>query len=96
MGHSCNKPKLYLLDELKIELQEESDEVKREPLDTETKTTLQQAELLGISLHAIVGFPSPKTMRLVGRIDLQPVIILIESNYIINVERKAKLPLKFD
>ncbi|KAA8531351.1 hypothetical protein F0562_006060 [Nyssa sinensis] len=29
---------------------------------------VQQAELLGISLHAIAGAPSPKTMRLVGKI----------------------------
>lgn len=38
-----------------------------------------QAELLGISLHAIAGAPSPKTMRIIGKIGNSTVIVLIDT-----------------
>lgn len=37
------------------------------------------AELLGISLHAIFGASSSKTMRLVGKVNHQTVIVLIDT-----------------
>ena len=43
----------------------------------ETIPTVQQVELLGISLHAIARASSPKTMRLVGKIGECSVIILL-------------------
>lgn len=36
-------------------------------------------EILEISLNAITGSPNPRTMRLVGQIKYQGVIILIDS-----------------
>lgn len=67
--------------------------------DIETIPTVQQAELLGISLHAIAGALSPKTMRLVGKIGTCSVIVLIDTGSIcsfinVNVPRRAKLPME--
>lgn len=58
-----------------------------------------QAELLGISLHAIAGVPSPKTMRLVGKIGTCSVIVLVvtgstHSFIDVNVARRANLPVE--
>lgn len=82
-----------------MEQQEEGEEVEEESLDMETIIIVQQVELFGISLHAIARSPSPKTMRLVGRINLQLVIILIDTgsthSFIdVNVARRPKLPAK--
>lgn len=59
----------------------------------------QQVELLGISLHAIAGEPSPKTMRLVGKIGTCSVIVLVDTgsthSFIdVNVARRANLPVE--
>jgi predicted aspartyl protease len=54
--------------------------------------------LLEISLHAIVGAPAPKTMRLIGSINHLEVVILIDTGSTHsfldpNVAKKAKLPV---
>ena len=54
---------------------------------------------MGISLYAIVGAPSPKTMRLVGKIGECLVIVLIDTgstySFInVNVARRAKLQVE--
>ena len=73
MEHRCNKLKLFLLEW--VEFEEDTYELKEVP---DTIDPIQhQAELLIISLHALAGVPSPKTMRLVGHIGKQSVIILI-------------------
>ena len=67
-GHKCSRPKLYLLEGMEFEREGEENLEEEETFDqlvTETIPTVQQAELLGISLNAIAGAPSPKTMRLV-------------------------------
>ncbi|KAA8549923.1 hypothetical protein F0562_001607 [Nyssa sinensis] len=101
-GHKCSKPKLYLLEgmEFEGEGEEELEEEKtfKQP-DTEIIPAVQQAEMLGISLHAIAGAPSPKTMRLVGKIGTCSVIVLIDTgsthSFIdVNVARRAKLPME--
>ncbi|KAL9362392.1 hypothetical protein Peur_045177 [Populus x canadensis] len=67
--------------------------------DIETIPAIHQADLLGISLHAIAGAPCPKTMRLVGKISTCSIIVLISTgstySFIdVNVARKAKLPVE--
>jgi len=47
--------------------------------DIETIPAIHQADLLGISLHAIAGAPCPKTMRLVGKISTCSIIVLIST-----------------
>lgn len=55
-------------------------------------------ELLGISLHAIAESLAPKTMRLLGEINNQNVLILIDTSSTHSfidpyVAKKAKLPM---
>jgi len=93
---------LYLLEgmEFKEEGEEELEEKETfNQSDTETIPAIQQADLLGISLHAIAGAPSPKTMRLVGKIRTYSIIVLINTSSThsfidVNVARKAKLPVE--
>ncbi|CAI9781959.1 unnamed protein product [Fraxinus pennsylvanica] len=59
----------------------------------------EEAELLGISLHDVVGSLAPKTMRLTGVINKIGVIVLIDTgrthSFIDpNVARKAKLTVE--
>jgi hypothetical protein len=50
--------------------------VQEEEAETETK----EAELLGISLYALAGAVAPQTMRLEGKIGVQQVVILIDTD----------------
>ena len=97
-GHKCNKPRLYLLEGMDFE-EEEWAEESFSPEATGDIPGDIQAELLGISLHAIAGAPSPKTMRIVGRIGKCPVLVLIDTgsthSFIdIKVAKKEKLTVE--
>lgn len=75
-------PKLYLLEGMDFKGGEEEELEKEETFNqpnTETTTVVQQVELLGIALHVIVGAPSTKTIRLVGKIGTCSVIVLIDT-----------------
>jgi hypothetical protein len=70
-GHVCEgDPKLFLIEEVETEELEEID-----------KATLQEVtkEEPVISLNAITGTPTPKTMRVVGTMKGQQVIVLVDS-----------------
>jgi hypothetical protein len=59
----------------------------------------EEGELLGISLHAVAGTPTPRTMRLMGRIGTVEVVILVDTGSTHNfvdpsVARKAQLPVE--
>jgi hypothetical protein len=56
-GHVCEGPKLFLIEEVESEDIEELDEATLEEVVEEEHE---------ISLNAITGTPTPKTMRLVG------------------------------
>jgi hypothetical protein len=70
-GHVCEGgPKLFLIEEVETEELEE--------LDAATLKEVVEEEP-EISLNAITGTPSPKTMRIVGWVKGQQVIVLIDS-----------------
>lgn len=97
-GYKCNKPRIYLLDG--IEGQEEENEETKNKEGTLAVIGSNQkkvGKLLGISLHAIAGSSAPKTRRLFAEINHQKVMILIDigsthSFIDPNVARKANLP----
>ncbi|KAG2667995.1 hypothetical protein I3760_15G139500 [Carya illinoinensis] len=101
-GHKCSRPKLYLLEGMQFEGEEEEELEEEETFNqpnTEAIPAVQQAELFGISLHAIEGAPSPQTMRLVGKIGTCLVIVLIDTSSMhsfidVDVARTAKLPVE--
>jgi hypothetical protein len=71
-GHRCNKPKLYILEGMKLEekgaeVEEEVQEVQVEEVESEELEG--EGEILSISLHALARSPAPKTMRLVGKLE---------------------------
>ena len=81
-GHKCSRPKLYLLEGMEFK-EEGEEEIFNQP-DTENILAFQQADLLGISLHAIARAPSPKTMRLVGKLrHVQLLFLLIPVAHIV-------------
>jgi len=47
--------------------------------EEEVEVESQEAELLGISLHALAGALAPRTMRLMGKIGGHQVVILIDT-----------------
>lgn len=82
--------------ELEDEEEDEGEESTHQP-DPKISTTVQQAKLLGISLHAIVGAPSPNTMRLLKKLNLHIIIVLVDTGSIhsfIDIKRTAKLPVE--
>ncbi|KAF5463169.1 hypothetical protein F2P56_019105 [Juglans regia] len=100
IGHKCNKPKLFLLEGIELSEKEEI-EVEEgnlaimEPKEME-EGNMEMGELVGISLHAMAGSLSPKTMRVEGFIDQQKVLILIDTGSTHSfvdpyVARKSKL-----
>ncbi|KAA8524303.1 hypothetical protein F0562_010726 [Nyssa sinensis] len=101
-GHRCNKPKLFLLEGMKIEeIEDEEIDESMAVLNSEEPKNEEEekGELLGISLHALAGAYAPKTMRIEGVINKISVITLIDtgSTYSFidpNVARKARLTVE--
>jgi hypothetical protein len=71
-GHVCEGPKLFLIEEVENKEIEEADEA-----DEATLMEIVEEES-EISLNAIIGTPTPKTMRIVGWVKGQQVIVLID------------------
>jgi hypothetical protein len=89
-GHVCEGSKLFLIEEVDTEESLENDEA-----------TLQEVEEeeLEISLNAITGTPTSKTMRLYGRLKNQQVTMVIDSgstHNLIDVNLAAVLGIKPD
>lgn len=57
-GHRCSRPRLFLLEGVTLE---ESEEIRVEEVvqEEEVEVESQEAELLGISLHALAGALAP-------------------------------------
>jgi hypothetical protein len=77
-GHRCNRPRLFLLEGVELG---DSEEIRVEEVlqEEEPECEPHEAELLGISLYALAGAPAPRTMRLMGRIKGQPLVIIIDN-----------------
>jgi hypothetical protein len=74
-GQVCQAPKLFL-----IEVVDKADDTEgKDALVEEDPGNFFLEEFLEISLNAITGTPSPKTMRIVGFLRFNQVIILIDS-----------------
>ncbi|KAF5471083.1 hypothetical protein F2P56_011555 [Juglans regia] len=99
--HTCKNPRIYFLqvDEEGGEMEEEEPcEKKEEPKPLELATS-DNAEL-EISLAAIAGTPTVRTMRLIGSINGEQVVILLDSgsshNFIDStMASKLKLPVDY-
>jgi hypothetical protein len=99
-GHKCTKPRLYVLEGMELEEKEEPVEEGLLEFQGEQGPGIEEeGELLGISLYAVAGTPTPRTMRLIGRIETVEVVILVDagSTHIFvdpSVARKAQLPVE--
>jgi hypothetical protein len=73
-GHVCASPRLFLIEEIE-EMVDKLQEVEVEP----DPGDFFLEDFPEISLHAIIGNPTPKTIRIVGMIKNHKIIILIDS-----------------
>jgi hypothetical protein len=98
-GHRCNRPKIFLLEGMGVDEEPREEENAEEVLPVEElDDDVVNGELLGISLHALVGSPTPCTMRLMGKIGAQMVVVLIDTgsthSFIDpNIAKKASMPI---
>lgn len=75
--------------------------MEEEPHDQEIEARIvtQSTKLLGISLHAISWTLSPKTMRLVGKLNQHPIVVLIDTSSThcfidVHVARRVELSME--
>jgi hypothetical protein len=79
-GHTCQNPKLFLLDtEELVEELELAAQLKLEEQGLDFIDFNYNDSKLEISLQAITGSAYPKTMRVLGSINGQQLVILIDS-----------------
>lgn len=59
--------------------------------------SIEENSNLGVSLHSLVGFSNPRTMRVKGKVAGQWVVILVDSavptNFWIALSKRAKAPI---
>jgi hypothetical protein len=80
IGHKCQSPKLFLLDnEEIIEELELSSQLELEGKGLDLMEFSYSEAKPKISLQAITSNVHPKTMRIVGRVKNQNLVILIDS-----------------
>jgi hypothetical protein len=97
----CKTPKLYLLHGVEIQQDEPTEEMFFDSIEefmlVEDQKPGECLEQPQISIHAISGSLSPNTMRIVGSIQHQREVILVDFGSTHNlldptIARKAKLP----
>jgi hypothetical protein len=69
-GHVCAAPKLFMIEEVEVVAEEDM---------VEEFEDCRIEDFPEISLNAITGTPNPRTMRLLGVLKGQQVVILIDS-----------------
>ncbi|KAF5445037.1 hypothetical protein F2P56_034120 [Juglans regia] len=102
-NYKCSRPRIFLLEALEDEEEEEAETSEGKlaliQLDKHAKEENELGELLGISLHAMAGTLSPKTMRVEGFINHQNVLILVDTGSMHSfvdpyVARRSKLQVE--
>lgn len=80
-GHKCVKPKLHLMEGMDfLNLVNEEPDLEIEVvLEDEECVNDDTAAIASISIQAMVGTPSPKTMRVIGQLKKMRVVILIDT-----------------
>lgn len=73
-GHECVTTKLFVIEGI-----DEGEALAKEQVPKPDPRDFSLEEFPKISLNAITGTPSPKTMKLVGVLNNQRVVILIDS-----------------
>jgi hypothetical protein len=76
-GHRCRGPNIFLIEELKDEM-EEKNFVPEDLIDLWDPQE-EGKEGINISLHAIIGSPNPKTMRVVVKLSGHNFVVLINT-----------------
>ena len=87
-GHKCQGPRLLLI--------EDHDEVQDK--EEEAEISDNREDELEVSIHALTGWASPRTMRVAATIKSQPIMVLIDSRSTHNflsdkVARTLRLPV---
>jgi hypothetical protein len=81
-SHVCKNPKLYLMKDIEVQQAENENEVFFDFMEggraKEEKLSEKYLGNLEISIHTISGSPSPNTVRIVGTVQQQVVIILVD------------------
>ena len=95
-GHKCGGPRMFLIEE--IEETEGDNSIITEDLIDLSDLTEEGREEVGISLHAIIGTPNPKTMRVKIKLKGHEFIALIDTGSTHNflhprVARKVRLSI---
>ncbi|KAF5447056.1 hypothetical protein F2P56_032635 [Juglans regia] len=80
-GHKCAKPRVYVLEGMDLSQMEscESEEETEQSEENDSQQMKGVAGVAAISIQALVGTPSPKTMRVLGHIKKRRLTILIDS-----------------
>lgn len=73
-----------MLQGLEEKLEEKGEEIYYASTEPEDTHITQDHEGPKISIHAMLGTPKPNTMRLIGQIRGEPVVILVDSSNIHN------------
>lgn len=76
-GHRCGGPKIFLIEELEEEMKDKNF-IPEDLIDLGDPQE-EGKEEIGISLHAIIGNPNPKTMRVSVKLSGHNFMVLIDT-----------------
>ena len=97
LGHRCKRRELNI-----IAIQEGEDlsgEIDKVAEETEDENEQINTEIANLSLHSLVGFSSPKTIKIKGEIRNCEVVVLVDGGAIHNfiseeVVKELKIPME--
>lgn len=101
-GHKCRAIKLFIMECEDSGDEEEANATPEGGSSSQQFKDEAQAHIIrfepGISIHAIIGSPSPRTMRILGQVQGVGVVILLDTgsthNFLnLSVITKAQLPV---
>ncbi|XP_038982040.1 uncharacterized protein LOC103710315 isoform X1 [Phoenix dactylifera] len=94
-GHRCKTPQVHLIE---ADREEDAEGVGDGELDLHGEGQTEEGAQPVISLHALSGWTGPKTMRVMARIQEQPLTVLIDSgsthNFVSDrIAKQLQLPI---